>query len=380
MLADIIRKNPQINNMEIFSKAFNRPKNRLSKTKKSIFNALFFGETKLKDNEKLFQLATTSYLHNDVNNALKTINSCLEAGSSEKWQYFAFKANCLEDLKEFKKAIENYEIAVELNENDEDVYALYHQIGYCYLNLKNDEKAKEFYTYALQLKNNLQSKNKEDLEGLDGGVLLGVSFQRIYNNRGNALKNLGDFNNAIIDCEKAISIDKNYSNPYLLLSQIYTQTGNNEKSLEYLKVSARLGNNFAKKKLEEIGVNQTSINSNSTGNIRFELEQCLKATFEQHDFHRGKLLAEELINKGVQDIIPYLCLSALYATRENWNLCEKYSLEGLKFDNNNAMLLNHIGVAMCELGKSDGLKYLEYGKNIGDANCAGNYNYWRNRI
>lgn len=317
-LADIIKKHRQINNMDIFSKAFNRPKNRLSKTKKSIFNTLFFGEAKLKDNEKLFQLATTSYLHNDVNNALKTINSCLEAGSSEKWEYFAFRANCLEDLKEFKKAIENYEIAIELNENDEDVYALYHQIGYCYLNLKIDEKAKEFYTYALQLKSHLKSKNKEDLEGLDGGVLLGVTFQKMYNNRGNALKNLGEFNNAIIDCEKAISIDRNYSNPYLLLSQIYTQIGNNEKSLECLKVSARLGNNFAKKKLEEIGVNQTSINSNSTGNIRFELEQCLKATFEQHDFNRGKLLAEELINKGVQDIIPYLCLSALYATRENW--------------------------------------------------------------
>ena len=366
--------------MEVFSKAFNRPKDRLLKTKKSIFNSLFFGEKKLKDNEQLFQLATTSYLHNDVKNALKTINSCLESRNSEKWDYFAFRANCYEDLQEYKKAIENYEIAIELSENDEDVYALYHQIGFCYLNLKNDSKAKEFYTYALQLKTNLQNNNKEDLEGLDGGVLLGVTFQRIYNNRGNAKKNLGELNEAIEDCEKSISIDRNYSNPYLLLSQIYDLKGMKEKSLEFLKVSARLGNNYAKKKLDEIGVNQTTINSNSIGNVRFELEQCLKATFEQHDLNRGKLLAEELINKGVNDIIPYLCLSAVYGTIENWRLCEKYSLEGLKYDKNNAMLLNHTGVAMCELGNPNGLKYLEYGKNLGDQNCSGNYNYWRNRI
>ena len=61
--------------------------------------------------------------------------------NQEKWEYFAFRANCYEDLQEYKKAIENYEIAIELSENDEDVYALYHQIGFCYLNLKNDLKA-----------------------------------------------------------------------------------------------------------------------------------------------------------------------------------------------------------------------------------------------
>ncbi len=241
--------------MEIFSKAFNRPKKRLSKTQKSIFNFLFFGEKKIKDNEQLFQLATTSYLHNDVNNALKTINSCIESGSNEKWDYFAFRANCYEDLQEYKKAVENYEIAIELSENDEDVYALYHQIGFCFLNLKNDNKAKEFYTYALQLKTNLQSKNKEDLEGLNGGVLLGVSFQRIYSNRGNAKKNLGELNEAIVDCEKAIEYGEDYSNPYLLLSQIYDLKGDDEKSFENIEIAAILGNQYTIKTITNLILN-----------------------------------------------------------------------------------------------------------------------------
>jgi len=111
-----------------------------------------------------------------------------------------------------------------------------------------------------------------------------------------------------------------------------------------------------------------------------ELENCLKVTFEQHDLYNGKLLAEELINNGVNDIIPYLCLSAVYWTLENWKLCKKYSLEGLRFDNNNAMLLNHTGVAMCELGECIGLRFLEHGENIGALDCKRNFNYWRNRI
>jgi|GEM_PF-1288869 len=238
--------------MEIFTKAFGRPKNKLSKSKKSIFNAIFFGDKRIDENERLFQLATTSYLHNDVSNALKTIDTCLKSGSSEKWEYFAFRANCLEENREYKKAIEDYEIAIELNDYDENVYALYHQIGFCYLNLNNNEKAVEFYTYALQLKNHLQNKDKEDLEGLDGGVLVGVPFKRIHNNRGNALKNLNRFDDAIADCEKAIEYDENYSNPYLLLSQIHSLKGNEKESIKNLEFSAILGNHFSIKTIANL--------------------------------------------------------------------------------------------------------------------------------
>ncbi|WP_028123696.1 tetratricopeptide repeat protein [Epilithonimonas tenax] len=238
--------------MEIFTKAFGRTRNKLSKSKKSIFNSIFFGEKKINENEKLFQVATTSYLHNDIANALKNIDTCLKSGSTEKWEYFAFRANCLEEKREYKKAIEDYEVAIELNVYDENVYALYHQIGFCYLNLNNNEKAVEFYTYALQLKNHLKNKGKEDLEGLDGGVLIGVPFKRIHNNRGNALKNLNRFDDAITDCEKAIEYDENYSNPYLLLSQIYSLKGNEEESIENLEFSAILGNRYAIKTIANL--------------------------------------------------------------------------------------------------------------------------------
>jgi tetratricopeptide (TPR) repeat protein len=194
------------------------------------------------------------------------------------------------------------------------------------------------------------------------------------------LKNLSELQKASEDCSKAISLDENYSNPYLLLSQIHSLLGNKEKSLELLKKSSRLGNNQAKRKLDEIGVTRTELNNTSSGSLRLKLEKCLKTTFEQHNLLEGKRISEALINEGIKDVIPYLCLSAVYGTQENWRLCEKYSLEGLKYDNKNVMLLNHTGVAMCEQGNSEGLMFLEYGKNIGDPNCNKNYNYWINRI
>lgn len=153
-----------------------------------------------------------------------------------------------------------------------------------------------------------------------------------------------------------------------------------EKALEKLKRSARLGDEKAKEKLEEIGVTQSTVNSSAIGNTRVELERCLRLTFEEHNLTAGKLLAEKIINSGIQDLIPYLCLSAIYGTSEDWRNCEIYSVKGLQFDENNFMLLNHTGVAMCEQGNRNGLVYLRKGAELGDANCLNNYRYWQQRI
>lgn len=153
-----------------------------------------------------------------------------------------------------------------------------------------------------------------------------------------------------------------------------------EKALEKLKRSARLGDETAKEKLQEIGVNQSTVSSSTTGNTRIELERCLRLTFEEHNLTVGKQLAEKLISSGVQDLIPYLCLSAIYGTSEDWKNCEEYSIKGLRFDKNNFMLLNHSGVAMCEQGNRNGLTYLRKGAELGDTNCLNNFRYWQQRI
>ncbi len=150
--------------------------------------------------------------------------------------------------------------------------------------------------------------------------------------------------------------------------------------LENLKRLARLGNQDAKKELDDLGVNQTTVSSFATGSLRTDLERCLKLTFEEHNTYQGEILAKKLINKGVRDVIPYLCLSAIYGTLEDWRNCELYSEKGLEFDENNLMLLNHMGVAMCQQGKVLGLEYFRRGILLGDKNCNDNMDYWANRL
>lgn len=208
--------------------------------------------------------ASAIYLRlGDLNQALNAINSnivILEAMFSNRfyenkdsWRIFAFKANALEELKKYEDAIEAYELAIENSDNDITVYALYHQIGWCYLNLKNDNKAVEFYTYAIDLKKkHPNTSTDEDLEGIDNGVLIGKEFKQMYVNRGNSYKNLGHLQDAQNDCVNAINEDRNYSNPFLLLYQIYNLAGENEKAIQFLQRSASMGNQNAIRMLNNL--------------------------------------------------------------------------------------------------------------------------------
>lgn len=200
-----------------------------------------------------YQQATNEYLNGNNTSAFQLINKTIELSDINDWRHFAFRANVFEDLAKYNDAITDYQKAIELAESDINVYALYHQIGFCYLSIGNNQKAKEFYSYALELKKQHPNNQfNEDLEGMDGGVLLGVQFKRIYNNRGNALKNLGELNLAFEDCKKALSYDNQYSNTYLLLSQIFSQAGQESKAKEMLEIAAKLGNQNAIRMLNQI--------------------------------------------------------------------------------------------------------------------------------
>lgn len=235
--------------METFEKAFKRT--RTMNTKKRTFLNLFGGSNYL----SFYNSAINAYKNQNLPSALENINKTIEKSDINDWKHFAFRANVYEDLRKFTDAISNYEKAIELSGNDINVYALYHQIAYCNLNIGNNQKAVEFYNYAIDLKNNHpNNQSNTDTEGMDMGVLLGIPFKRMYSNRANALLNLGQMNESLEDCKKSISYDKNYSNPYFILSTIYSKAGQEDKAIEFLKVSAQLGNRNAQATLREIGL------------------------------------------------------------------------------------------------------------------------------
>ena len=200
-----------------------------------------------------YQIAESAYLAGDLNKALSYINSTIQKSDISDWRHYAFRANVYEDQNNFTEAITDYNKAIELSNSELSVYQLYHQIGICYLNLGNNKKAEEFYTAAIDIKKkHPNSELNPDLEGMMGGVLMGLPFERLYNNRGNARKNLGKLNEGFEDCRKALEYNPNYSNPYLLAGQIQQQAGNFDEAVKLINHSIKLGNQNGHKVLKDI--------------------------------------------------------------------------------------------------------------------------------
>ncbi|WP_448826661.1 tetratricopeptide repeat protein [Capnocytophaga bilenii] len=234
--------------MNVFIKAFGRQKTTSLRKREG------FGLKTIPEYLSYYNQAINDYNSQNLKGALVNINKTIEKSDIDDWKHFAFKANVLEDLGNYTDAISNYEKAIDFAGDDVHVYAQYHQIGLCYLKLGNNNKALEFYTYALELKKaHPNTPYNEDLEGMDMGVLLGIEFKRIYNNRANALKNLNRLQEAADDCGKAIEYDPNYSNPYSMLAQIFSQAGQEDEAIHFLKIAAQLGNQYAQSVLVKLG-------------------------------------------------------------------------------------------------------------------------------
>lgn len=199
-------------------------------------------------------MANTYYTNGDLESAFRHLNKAIELCDISDWQLYAFKAKIYEDQKNYTDAISNYSKAIELASDELNVYALYHQIGYCYLFLGNNQKAEDFYTTAIDIKK--KHPNEEyfpDREGIDGGILRGLPFERLYNNRGNARKNLGKLKEALDDCNSASLYNDSYSNPFLLAGQILLLANNYEGAITLYRRSAELGNEDAKRFLKSQG-------------------------------------------------------------------------------------------------------------------------------
>lgn len=312
--------------MDKFKEAFNRERKTYSK-RFFLLDIIFPKKKKSESEEKFYLLAKSSYYDNALKNALNEINSCIKYSQHNNWKYFAFRANVKEDLLKYSEAIDDYIMAIEINGNDSKVYALYHQIGYCYLNLNEDNKANEFYTHALNLKKELQETKEKDLEGLDKGILLGVSFAKIYNNRAITFKNLKKYELAINDCEKAIEFGKDYANPYLCLFQTYSFLKNEDKANENLEVASVLGNPYAIKTISKL----ISSNDITEKQIKIFLDK-----FSRYSDAQSMLLLINLLKEQTRE--------SSYASLHLRNYLEllNHAAFGLRIENARKVL-QHIG-------------------------------------
>lgn len=241
--------------MNIFEKAFNRQRStnykRGGRQLSEIGRML---KEQIPQYLVFYNSAIDSYNSGQVQNALNLIEKTIEHSDIDDWKHFAFKANVLEDLQKYGEAIKSYETAIDIEGDDVRVYALYHQIGFCYFVTGDNPNAVKFYSLALDLKE--QHPNSEfnpDQEGMDMGVMIGIAYKKIHNNRASAFLKLGKLDESFEDCMAAINLDKTYSNPYLTLADIYSKKGREQQGIELLKIAAQYGNKNAIITLQKLG-------------------------------------------------------------------------------------------------------------------------------
>ncbi|MDM1548858.1 hypothetical protein HX096_13450 [Empedobacter falsenii] len=329
----------------------------------------------------LFETANRIYAVGNYEKSLELIDQIIPLSKVNNWKHLAFKANVLEDLGKYQEAIANYSRAIEWSNNEPMVYALFHQIGFCYLSLGSNLKAEEFYTSAINLKpKHPNTKEIPDIEGMDGGVMLGVKLERMYNNRGNARKNLKKYKEALSDCEMALRIDSYYSNTYFLKGQILYEQGNVEDAIKFIKKASDLGHSNALNILKEINQKEAlKMNSTINEDPDVVLKRALNA-IDNGNYNDAIRLGNELLN-NYNAPTGYYVLGIVYTIVEKYDLALKNCLETNKYFPDVTDNLNRIGVCYCSLGNiPQGLIYFKRGMQLGDANCRGNYNYWVNQL
>jgi tetratricopeptide (TPR) repeat protein len=76
----------------------------------------------------------------------------------------------------------------------------------------------------------------------------------IYNGRGTAYSNRGNYTQAIKDYDKVIEINPEYVGAYSNRGNVYLKLGNESQAEEDMKTAARLGNEYAQDLLKRKGI------------------------------------------------------------------------------------------------------------------------------
>lgn len=121
-----------------------------------------------------------------------------------------------------------------------------------------------------------------------------------------------------------------------------------------------------------------------------EYMKLAQEAYQQNNLQLAKKCFRDIVELDERErklhfgMAPYMGLSLIYATFEEWYNCEQITEKALKIEPNNTILLNHMGVAICSQSDNrilNGLYYFKKGFDLGDeTNCGGNYLYWYKKI
>jgi tetratricopeptide (TPR) repeat protein len=154
-----------------------------------------------------------------------------------------YQGNLYSDLKEYEKAKECYNLAI----NSTPAYdAPYNNLGLVYYALKDYERAKEFYNKAVTV-NTLYDTPYFNLgllyyalkdyekakEFYNKAIAVNPLYDAAYNSLGNVYYDLKEYEKAEEFYSKAIAINPDYNYPYFNLGRVYHALKEYEKAKEF---------------------------------------------------------------------------------------------------------------------------------------------------
>ena len=172
-------------------------------------------------------------------------------------ELFNLRGIVYSSLKQYEKAIENYNKAIELKPD----YALaYNARGIAYAGLKDFEKA---------------------IEDLNKTIQLEPDGAHAYNNRGNVYGRLKEYQKAIEDCTKAIQINPGHTNAYYNRGMAYAGLKKYQKAIEDFTRFGQLVNDeyrkaWALKEIKDLKEEQSKIEIKVLQNAINTIKSILK--------------------------------------------------------------------------------------------------------
>ncbi|NQE05854.1 Photosystem I assembly protein Ycf3 [ANME-1 cluster archaeon GoMg1] len=146
------------------------------------------------------------------------------------------------ELKQYERAIEDFNKAIELNPN---LAVAYNNRGFAYHELKQYERAIEDHNKAIELNPNLSmaynnrgivygelEQHERAIEDYNKAIEVNPKYVEAYNNRGIAYRELKQYERAIEDYNKAIEVNPKYAMVYNNRGVAYGGLKQYEKAIE----------------------------------------------------------------------------------------------------------------------------------------------------
>ncbi|ABX41732.1 MBL fold metallo-hydrolase [Lachnoclostridium phytofermentans] len=143
----------------------------------------------------------------DYDKAIECYNKAIQINENHEYPWNGL-GNVYNSLKDYDKAIECYNKAIQINENYKNPW---NGLGIVYNSLKDYDKAIECYNKAIQINEN---------------------FINPWNGLGNIYSSQNDYDKAFECYNKAIQIDENQENPWNGLGNVYSFQKDYDKAIE----------------------------------------------------------------------------------------------------------------------------------------------------